>query len=205
MSKPDLSEFPADHPIHSIPAESFRRGVPDEFQAKLTEDERRAIIALDYKGVHRNVLAAAFGINRRTLASMLNRQSSKYTKLRKAFDSSNPSEWCAKYITEDIALRVAKAKTSPEATIVKQQDYDDREQSEFNRRATKWEGAHTYKSALAGHRYNHVIRIFWHENGSWAYQDTNGFDDTEYPGFKTSTEAWKQACISAMDKEIGDE
>lgn len=181
-----------------IPPEAMRKHKEGAFAPKLTENERRAILVLDYKGVHRNVLAAAFGINRRTLASMLNKHSTRYHKTRQAFAEGKPEEWLCLYLTEDIALRVAAAKGAAEVSIVKQKDYDERPRDDYNPRADKYAGNHTVKNK--DHTYSHKLVISWDLNTeSWAYCDTNGFDTTNYTGWHTSTEAYKQGVASCMD------
>jgi len=185
--------------LSTLPTAAFRRppGGEGAFAPKLTLAERRGILALHYKGVNQRVLAAAFGINRRTLAAMVNPHSQRYKGLRKAMDDIGPKEFCDTYITEALTLKVNAALNSAESKLG-QADYDDRPRSTVSQRANKYQGTHNYKDK--NHAYTHVLSVFWDENsGTWAYCDTNGYDTSEYPGFNTSAEALKEAKAAAMD------
>lgn len=95
-----------------IPADAMRQHRDDEFAPKLVEDERMAILACIEYGVLRDVVAKAFGINRRTVSHIANSGSTRYREVRKRRDEMGRDAFVAHYLTETVAQKIA-ANTKP--------------------------------------------------------------------------------------------
>lgn len=160
-----------------LPTNAFRHH-GTKFRAKLTEDERLAIIALYRKGIKRGILAMAFGIDVRTVSNLCNSHSLKYKSTREKAMGYSLDDLARMYITEDIALKVAEAAAKEAANM---------ESFESTRgpsqRANKRAGIHRIN--LPHLSYEHVVEIAFKNKGEdgceetgWHYRDQT---DPDFP------------------------
>jgi len=160
------------------------------FDAKLTFDERCAILALYLSGVHRRVLAAAFGIDRRTVAHIYNKNSIHYKAVRTKLQELGHQGFLREYLTEEATMRVAKVANDPAVTLA---DKEWRSKTDGDilpsRKKNRKEGLHIIKPDQCEH--THRIMIQWFdereqlETGEklpmgWWYRDMDGNSPEEW-------------------------
>jgi hypothetical protein len=154
------------------------------FEPKLTFDERCSVLALYLSGVHRRVLAAAFGIDRRTVAHIYNPHSIHYKAVRKQLEVLGREVFIRRYLTEEATVKVRAVQNHREVTL---SDDEMREEPSHapipNRKRNRKEGVHVLKPEQC--EYSHRVVIGWREavnddiSGSpagWYYQDLDGND-----------------------------
>lgn len=154
------------------------------FDAKLTFDERCSVLALYLSGVHRRVLALAFGIDRRTVAHIYNRKSIHYKAVRNRLQELGQAEFLKQYLTEWATEKVAKVANDPSITLA---DKEYRAQPDKgvhpNKRKNRNEGLHVVKPDQCEH--THRIMIQWFDErpiegteqtlpAGWWYKDMDG-------------------------------
>lgn len=164
-------ELPADHPAQNLHPDAMR-GNNSKFEAKLNFGQRCAVLALYRRNVSVRMLAAAFGINRRTVTHVITPDSARYRNVRDEEKRLGTAEFMAKYITEEVATRLAEAASKPEITEPYDQ-YDAKPAAErtgvASPRATGSAGITTIK--LPHHEFSHRIEV------SWLEADTAEDDD----------------------------
>lgn len=99
-----------------LPASAFKDS--QKFAAKLNFEKRCAILALErISGVSRPVLAAAFGVNRGTVAYICNNSSPHYKDVRREYNELGRDAFERKYLTEEIIDRIAEVTGDPETQM----------------------------------------------------------------------------------------
>jgi hypothetical protein len=98
------------------------------FVAKLSYDDRCAVLALITARVRRDVVARAFGINKRTVTHFM--RGDKYKRVKADQLGMGVDAFATKYITEDVTRRVNEAMGSVPA-------------QDPNKRKNQMEGHHT--------------------------------------------------------------
>lgn len=158
------------------------------FEPKLNFAERCAVLALHRKNVSVRMLAAAFGVNRRTVNHIINPESSRYHSVRARERQIGTEAFIDEYTTEAIIKRVNEAASSPEMTQTNS-EYDKQPRAEranvASKHATGSSGINTLK--LPHHEYSHRVEVSWldantaeDDNGpfehpaGWYWRDLDG-------------------------------
>lgn len=102
--------LPPNHPIHSLPSSVIRGTSNTRFAPKLTDDDRRAILALDKAKVSRHVIAAVYNVDRRTVGHVCNPHSPHYRGVRNDYKNMGHDEFLVKYLTADVVAKVKEYK-----------------------------------------------------------------------------------------------
>lgn len=95
-----------------LPEEALRD--PSDFKPKLNFEQRCSVLALFRRGVKPELLAKAFGINRRTVGYIVN-NGTHYRSVRLKESELGTQDFITKYTTDDALVRVreATAEVSP--------------------------------------------------------------------------------------------
>jgi hypothetical protein len=144
------------------------------FEAKLTFDERCSVLALYMSGVHRRVLALAFGVDRRTVAHIYNKNSIHYKNVRAELDKLGRDVFLTRHLTEDATRRVAEVANHPSVTLSDDFLREVKDEATVpDKRRNRKAGVNVVKPEQCD--YSHRVVIEWRENG-WYYQDMDGND-----------------------------
>lgn len=166
---PDL---PPDHPAQQI-AHSALRQFSSNFEAKLTFEERCGILALHIRGTSTAMLAAAFGVNRRTVTHVTSPDGTRYRNVRDRLKAIGEAEFMEQYLTEQAVNKLNAAAMKAE-TVETQREYATKTLAErgglASQRATSSAGVNTIK--LPHHEFSHRIEVKWLEANT--AEDDNG-------------------------------
>ncbi len=137
------------------------------FAPKLSMEDRCSILALSLSGINKHLLARAFGIDRRTVSHIVNTSSPKYKGVMDEYRRLGHKEFCAKYITENAALKV-KAAAEEKAEPV--------EKPKISRSASSHSGIHILHPEQCAYSHRVEVRYFdGSEEGvsmrGWHYRD----------------------------------
>lgn len=158
--------------LEAIPTSAFRHHSA-KFEPKLTFPERCAALALHRKSVAVPVIAAAFGINRRTVRRLVSADSPSYHSVRDEEKRMGTLEFIEKYLTEEVARRVSEVASSAEVDET-QTEYDAKPRAERtatpSQRASGVAGINYFKPANAS--FNHRLSVEWLEANT--AEDDNG-------------------------------
>jgi DNA invertase Pin-like site-specific DNA recombinase len=185
------------------------------FEAKMSFAERCSILALFRKGVSVRMLAAAFGVNRRTVTHITNPESTRYKAVRDREKAMGTEEFIAEYYTEAAVRKINDAAGKPElnqATSEYDANAGDRLTS-ASKRATGNAGINTVK--LAHHEFSHRIEVAWLEANTaedddgpfehpagWYWRDLDGEQADRWQGdpdtgtHTTSAKAFNHAKVT---------
>lgn len=180
-----------------LPAEAF---VSDsgKFKPKLTHEQRCQILALVRSGIKRELVGAAFEVDRRTVSHICNPQSPHYRDVRKHYIELGPEEFNKRYLTEEAVLRVRDRKivVAPKA--------------DTSPRADRMAGQHTIPARAGLREYSHRVEIAYLKDGAagpgWYYRDLDSKTDAE--GWYHSGEAslkTSSACFEAIEENLMDD
>jgi hypothetical protein len=136
-----------------IPAAAMRKTNTGKFEPKLDFAERCAILAAYSNGVRRDVLATAFGVDRRTIGHIVNPTSVHYRDVRRKLKDDGPENFTNMFLTEELALKIGAA--------VKEEAKIEADPNAPNKKANKAQGLHTVKPSQCA--YSHRIEIQWRE------------------------------------------
>jgi hypothetical protein len=159
------------------------------------------------------VLAAAFGIDRRTVAHIYNPHSVHYKAVRKQLEVLGREVFIRRYLTEEASMKVAKVSNNPE---VKLPDDNWRKQPDKEtvpaKRKNRDEGVHVLKPEQCEYSHRVVIKWFDQEETEteqmrhgWYYQDLDGNDPELWfhsgpESLLSSSNALKGAETEILDK-----
>jgi hypothetical protein len=185
------------------------------FEAKLSFDERCSVLALYMSGIHRRVLASAFGIDRRTVAHIYNKNSIHYKNVRSKLEELGRDAFIQRYLTEEASERVTAVANNPEVTLS-----DDQLRKEPvkppvpNKRRNRRAGINMLTPPQCD--YSHRVMIAWRDQTydpvsgvdlpeGWWYQDMDGNNPDEwfYSGpqsLLSSSNALKAAELEIIDR-----
>ncbi len=174
-------------PLSLIPAHAFVQSNKTKFEAKMTFEERCAVLAAQKAGIQRRVLAAAFAIDRRTVTHICNAASPHYKDVRRKLAELGPDEFRREYLTETVARRIADAASLPEAEMPSSPVSN-------NHRAAKMSGVHTINGVK--------VNISWETvNGTsgWYY-----YTDEEKRWLHNGSDSMRtsQACLKACEENL---
>ena len=183
-----------DEILAHIPAGAYRQ--EGKFRPKLDFAQRCEILALYRRGVGRNVLADAFGIDRRTVTHIQNQNSVHYKSVRDRYAELGKEVFEREYITEAGSLKVAEQ-------LGKQPKADP---TKPNRNAGRHAGINIVDGTYC--ERPHRVDVQWLADGAagpgWYYQDLDGpapelWTYTNETSLLTSTN-----CLRALKDEISD-
>jgi|GEM_PF-7113417 len=172
MTELRFPEHPENHPLNQLPANVFKGS---EFEAKLNQVERCSILAFRLCNVSVPQLAAAFGVNRRTVNKLVDLQSDKYKSVKDEYRRLGQEDFIATYATEAAAARIAAAVVKDEVEQVGR-EYDKasaERATTANKRASSNGGINNIK--LPHHDYTHRIEVAWIEENT-AVDDSGPFE-----------------------------
>lgn len=179
----DLKQLPDDHPLKKLSPDKFvQPSKPSKFAPKLERDERCAVLALVRAGVDMYVVATAFGVDRRTVGHIANKQSIHYKDVRREYENLGPIDFTTQYVTPEVVERVEAAKVDPlskvrdpAAAVQARTALDGRP----NARAKGMAGIHVVKPDQCKH--SHRIEIVYRSADEatetpegWHYRDLDG-------------------------------
>lgn len=176
------------------------------FEPKLTFDERCSVLALYLSGVHRRVLALAFGVDRRTVAHIYNKHSIHYKSVRQELTRLGTNAFIRQYLTEEATRRVSAVADHPEVTLSddslrKEKPAPDIPNKKWHRKA----GVNVVKPEQC--EYSHRVVIAWREEPTpgWYYQDMDGDNPNAWlhsgpESLLSSSNALKGAELEIMDR-----
>jgi hypothetical protein len=174
-------------------------GNRDRYAPKLGFEERCEVLALYRKGFSRETIARAYNINRRTVTHIHNIASSHYHNVREEEKRLGTENFKAKYITHDVAQRVAEFAV------------EEQEEKGNNKYANRLAGTHLVQGPMCN--YKHRVIIDWVEAGvqnieksGWYYRDLDGdmpnawFTVGDGENLKTSMAAYKAMLGDITDR-----
>lgn len=182
--------------LSAIPQHLLRR-TPDkaDFQPKLSEDERRGVLALHMLGVKADVLALAFDLNRRTVNHMVNPTSLHYRPARAERKRLGDAKFIEKYATEQMRQRVLSVSDRPETK--------DRKANPHERRKA---GIHVVKPEQCA--YSHRLEVQYHADRDppgWYYRDLDSKTPDDWFHNGEASLASSQACLAMAEVELTDD
>lgn len=113
--------LPPEHPLNQLPTNLFRDR--SQFAPKLNKELRCGVLAAYKSGISVNALAAAFGVNRRTITHIVSPESRTYRDVREEYTRQGHHEFVHRYMTEQVVSMLSAAAKSPEASQ-RSTDYD---------------------------------------------------------------------------------
>lgn len=182
--------------VNSLPAHVMKTGNLTKFAPKLDEAKRRAIYALDKSNVHRNVIAAAFGVDRRTVSHICNEHSVHYKSVRLDYKRMGHSDFVAKYLTPEVVSLVSKVNI---AAPTKEDDTGPKP------KAVKKKGMHTVHPEQCA--YSHRIEITYQHSldpVGWYYRDLDGEDPDEWLHNGSDSLMTSQAALTFAEANLVD-
>lgn len=178
-----------------LPEGSFRS--EGKFVPKLTFVERCEILAFYRKGVSRVMLAAAFGVDRRTITHIYTKTSPHYKNVREEEERLGRERFVQTYITESGAGKIA---------AVQSQVKEERDPSLSVKAANKHRGLNMVKTEFTN--FEHRVMIEWFDGAigeGWYYKDLDGPDSDDImlhngpESIRTS-----QECLRAVKENLID-
>lgn len=199
------------NPLDLIPKHAFKAKIDDDgkFKPKLDFNERCSILALVMSGVDRRVVAVAFGVDRRTVGHVVNKQSVHYKDVRREYARMGHDAFVAAHLTEQAALKVAAAASDPAVFKTDSQIREETGVSVPSARAAKMAGIHVVKPEQC--EYSHRIEVKWMD-GDGGYPKGWHFRDLDS---KSTPELWlhngdeslltSQACLKMAEANLTDD
>lgn len=190
------------HPSEMIPAKAMRSAYDGKFKAKLDRDDRLGALAAIVHGVRREVVARAFGVDRRTISHMANTSSKHYRDIRQELNKLGNEDFVKKYFTESVLRRIQNV---PLGDAAPQQDVT---ALAPNPRAKSKAGIQVVRPEQC--RFNHRVEIkFWaagddHPTTGWWYRDLDGDDPEKWLRNDDESLMTSQACLIAAEANLTD-
>lgn len=190
-------------PLSLIPQSSFVKHNDGKFAPKLSEDERCAVLALVKSGIRRDVVAEAFSLDKRTVGHIANDASGRYKTVRAKYKNEGHDEFIAKYLTEDVARRVAAVDLPAAEKPVPAPNG-------VSRRADRLAGVHKIDPAPGLREYPHEVEIKFMAGNEempdgWYYRHLTSKTDTEsWLHFGDESRKTSSACLQAVMENLFD-
>lgn len=133
------------------------------FQPKLRFEERCQCLALSLAGVAVNVIAAAYGLDRRTVGHIINPQSPHYKNVRREVEKYGRDHFITTYLTPEVTARVNSQETKDRAAATYREyaKYREKNANHPNRRANGSQGTHP--TWHYGDKATHMLEVKWLE------------------------------------------
>lgn len=188
-----------------IPATMLRNGGDGKFKPKLTDRERCEALACVVRGIKYDIVAAAFGVDRRTLNHMSNRFSKHYKNVRRELERLGKDAFLREYFTESVLDRLKRLELSKVPD--RAGEGITTQSSGASRRARGKAGIHLVRPEQCS--YNHRIEIAWRDKTDdspegWWYRDLDGPDSDMWLNCGPDSLLTSQACFVACQTEIID-
>lgn len=174
------------------------------FAPKLSFADRCSILAAVTAGVPRQVVAVAFGVNRRTITHIANRYSPSYKSVRDEYDRLGEQEFGAVYLTAAVREKLAIARKHSDVNKSGERLRADqaaklsaqKQASGPNEKADKRKGSHTIKCAAT-----ETVHEF---NIDWLAHPSNGvegwyFQQPEIDDFWSANPATGEPFLTSQD------
>lgn len=199
-----VNHTPKNHPLNQIPPEAMADS-DGKFQAKLDFGLRCNAFAAVLAGIKKDVVASAFGVDRRTISHMVNPYSKHYKRVREEVDKMGPAAFKLKFFDEKTLERIRSAKL-PTAT-----PKEERDPNAPNARAKSKAGIQTVKPEQCS--YNHRLEIVFRaavfldgpvSAAGWWYRDLDGPDAEEWCRGDDASLLTSQACLAYAERNIYD-
>ena len=195
------TELPRNHPLANIPPAALASG-DGKFQAKLDFKLRCNAFAAVLAGIKKDIVASAFGIDRRTISHMVNPQSKHYKRLREEVNKMGPQAFKLQYFDEETLERIRHAKI-PEPTP----KGEPRDPNVPNARAKSKAGIQTVKPEQCS--YNHRLEIAFRPEymdlpAGWQYRDLDGPEPEQWCNNGPASLLTSQACLAEAERNIYD-
>jgi len=177
-----MNDFPADHPVNSLPKEAMKEVSYTKFAPKLTFDQRCTALALDKVSVHRNIIAELFGVDRRTVSHICNAHSTHYRSVRDHYKRMGHEAFITEYVTPETVGAIKLIKIRMPSPDNKKPVMPSVKAGVPNPRATKSKGLHTVKPEQCS--YTHRVEIQYQADmvpAGWYYRDLDS---------KSNKDAW---------------
>lgn len=181
-------------PSERIPAE-FLAGNDGKFKAKLDEADRMRCLASVMAGIKKDIVAVAFGIDRRTVSHMTNPYSKHYKSLRDKAKAMGEKAFVKEHFDE-IALERIRSAKPPKAEAEKT--------GGPNIRAKSKAGVNVVRPEQCS--YSHRINVAFRQEPEpgWWYQDLDGPDPQEWCRGDAASMQTSQDCLMAAEAVIYD-
>lgn len=186
--------------IDKISAMNFKPS--GKYNAKLDFDQRCEILALYRTGqVSRAALAAAYDIDRRTVAHIYNAKSKHYHSVREEEKKLGPAAFLEKYLTENVLVKLRKVKADEVKEKAGRPILAKRTHSRFA-------GVHIVRNDMCDHE--HRILIQWLEKGlddagpGWYYQDADGTAPELWLHNGEKSRRTSKDCLDAVKENLAD-
>ncbi len=185
-----------------FPEEAYRKNT--NFQRKLDENDRIAIIAMYRSGIRREILALAFGVDKRTIGHMANPQSVHYIKDRKRYETLGMERVLAEIVTEEMKRKVVDATVS--LRTVKTETVS--KNLEVSPRSANYAGIHTVRPDQCA--YSHRIEIKYRDEGDdpagWYVRDMESLNPELWfhngpASLKSSKACYDAALLNMVDEQ----
>lgn len=181
-----------------------------KFEAKLTFEQRCAILACYINGTNRRLLALAFGVNRRTVTHIYNKKSVHYRSVRAELEKLGKEEFTSRYVNEDIIKLIRDTeKAAGSAAILDANDTDVADQPVNIRVPTKMrskdEGIHTIQPPQCS--YSHRVEIAWvnsHLGEGWYFRDLDGSFPEEWMNSGPESILTSTTALRGAEQEVTD-
>lgn len=180
-----------------IPSNAVKSPRSDEFVAKLNPEERCQVLACADYGIKREIIAQAYGINRRTIGHIVNTASQRYRATRKERDQLGKDDFRAKYLTEEVAKRIAAVTPKPTA------ENAPADHSKPSVRANGKAGINVVKSEFL--KTPHRIEVQFFETKDppgWWYRDIDGAEPDEWFNNGEDSLRSSQACLKMAELNL---
>lgn len=182
--------------LSQLPQSAFKQANSGRFAPVLSYDQRCAALALVHSNVVRSVIAAAFGVNRRTISHIANESSIHYRDVRAEYKSMGHEAFLKKYLREEHVQAVARAASKSAAA-----------HPDVSARANKFAGMHTVKPEQCS--YSHRIEIAYFtdqpDGAGWYFRDLESVDRDTWLHNGEDSRRTSQACYKAVLDNITDE
>lgn len=198
--------YPPDHPIRTLLGAIGEKNT-GKFGAKLTFEDRCAILACCRHGIPINVISLTFDVHRRTISHIRNPLGRHYKDVRDREVELGAAAFLSSYMTEVVALRVIEARDKHAHKLLTNRVTDEArgKEGQPRKQASGKAGVHLVKTDFT--QFTHRIEVVWVEADQvWGWRDMDGsmpdfitsFDQTGAK-FMTSLAALTDAQMSAED------
>lgn len=194
-------------PLSLIPATAFVKHQAGKFASKLNEAERCEILALVKAGVRRDRVAAAYNVDRRTVTHIVNPASPHYKAVRKHHADLGHDAFLKKYLTEDVAQKIAALPDEPEDKPAP------RDPNAPNARSNRLAGIQQIDAEDGLRAYPHKVEIKYLqgepgqaiEADGWYFRDLDSNDPNTWFHNGPDSRKTSQACYEFLVENLMDE
>jgi hypothetical protein len=184
------------------------RAASSKFAPKLSETERREVLALCLAGVRREVVADAYDIDRRTVGHIANPASQRYRSTRESLKALGHGDFIQQYLTEAVSMKVAAAmeRLAEEGDDKSEQKPAKTRSGSPSKRANRMQGVHTVHPEQCA--YPHRVEIeFIEKDGEegWHFRDLDSETPDEWLHNGDESKTTSHACYNAMFENLMDD